>query len=407
MLLRLCVFSFVISLVATTCTNFYPGAIDKLSRLSPQNTVQALSYLDDGAYDDFRQLTRIATSTLSPEDVTALRCSVKQVLMDHYNQRSLFMKILGLVSFYNIITVATILALIIFLMFLLKDIIIIASLYVSIVIIQLLFNGHLLKLCGIVISVLLVCFKGPPVPWLWWMYFFDEYSPWLGLLVFKYTSYFIVRSICPKSKQEDKLTLLSIIVGAMATLYHEDWLLGVDTVLLLYSYRGFFYKSCSGGYETGLSTNENLFHCSLISWVLVPSFIYNRIYNPVFYEFIVPFETGVMFWGTFVGLLCLLILSDLDYVRLTFKGNNIMFLWMQVLMFASCLLSMYFGTILNIDCLKNIGGTFIILWGLDLQRIICCEFKNRSLTFIFFMVFVNLAVLRYWLQHYPEYFILG
>lgn len=76
-------------------------------------------------------------------------------------------------------------------------------------------------------------------------------------------------------------------------------------------------------------------------------------------------------------------------------------------MFLICLACMYFGSMLEISSLKSLGGTYVVLWGLDVQRTIMSSFKDISLTPIFFLGFINLALLRYWIQNYPGYFIIG
>lgn len=118
------------------------------------------------------------------------------------------------------------------------------------------------------------------------------------------------------------------------------------------------------------------------------------------YETLVVFETGILFWGTFVGLLSGLIISDNDYIQYHVNRHKCnvssIYLWSNVFMFLICLAFIYFGSMLKI--LKSLGGTYMVFWSLDVQTIIMLLFKDISLTTIFSLDSKNP------LWKYPSYF---
>ena len=422
----------VVALVTTVfaaCSETYPGAYEKISRLSPDNTVEALNLLEKGNHTDFLTLTRIDSSNLTMEEIAAVKCSIQTALLAHFNHQSFFMKMLGLITFYNIVTVLAVCTFAIFIILLCKDIAFFVAFYVGSFIIKLLFSGRILKFSGMVLSVLLLCFKEAPCTWTRIAFFFDEYTPLLGLFIFAGTSWYIETGILNtingnkkkytyrngsypvvKISEEDAMSYLMLLwlaVGITATIYHNHWMLGVVTSLVLFGRCGFFGKSVYGGYQVGFESSAGLVNCLITAVILVPGYIAIRINSPVLYETLKAFETGIMFWGSFIGLLSLLILSDWDYIRFHMKSNVGVLMWLQTVMLTSCIATMFFGTVLEIDCLKNIGGTYLVFWALDVQRLMFRVFKDISLTPIFFILFADLAVLRYWIVNYPEYFIFG
>ncbi|CAH6419397.1 Hypothetical protein HVR_LOCUS602 [uncultured virus] len=417
----------------TKCVGTPVGAYYKLSRLSPQDTVKALDLLDAEKHDEFIILTNIHVENFNSTEVSGLRCSISETLLAHYNHQSWFMKVLGLFTFYNIVSVLAVCTFAVFIILLCKDIAFFVAIYVGTFIIQLLFSARMLEFGGVILSILFLCFKGPPCSYVRYAFFFDEYTPFLGLLIFAGTSWYIgsevldaLRNNKGTSKKvknhhekymrggpisdEDAiaaLMILWVVVGSLVTVYHDHWILGVVTVLILFGRCGFFAKSFSGGYHVGFNSTQGLINCLVVAKILVPGYIFIRMNLPDTYHVLRSFETGVVFWGPLVGLLCVLILSDWDYVKREMNASAGAFLWLQCVMFIDCLCTMYFGTVLNIDCLKNIGGTYLVLWAMDLQRVMVSQFKNISLTPIFFLAFANLALLRYWIINFPEYFIIG
>jgi hypothetical protein len=110
------------------------------------------------------------------------------------------------------------------------------------------------------------------------------------------------------------------------------------------------------------------------------------------------FETGVFFWGSFVGCLSMLILSA-GYLNDTDEHT----LLMQMLMCGHCLIMLYFGTILHISSYKSIGGTFFVLWCMNIERILFIRVKSFNKTILCGITLFNLYVIKQLISWYPEY----
>ena len=117
------------------------------------------------------------------------------------------------------------------------------------------------------------------------------------------------------------------------------------------------------------------------------------------------FENGALFFGSFIGLLSMLIMSDKYYCTWSHRTHE-MYILMQFFMVASCLVTLYFGNVLQIATLNSVGGTFLVLWLLDMQYHLFAMFGKDSLLIILAVVGVNLYGIRYFILHHRDYFIL-
>jgi hypothetical protein len=73
------------------------------------------------------------------------------------------------------------------------------------------------------------------------------------------------------------------------------------------------------------------------------------------------FESGALFLGSFVGYLGLLILSSRWYAQ---KGAA-HWIGLQILTITLGLLAIYLGSMLGLESLQKIGGTFLVLWAIE------------------------------------------
>lgn len=116
--------------------------------------------------------------------------------------------------------------------------------------------------------------------------------------------------------------------------------------------------------------------------------------------FLKIFETSIFFWGTLVASVCIFIVSDECYNN----TNRLFSKYMRPIAVMYYLLLIYFGTIFNIPSYKGIGGTFLVLWILDLERMILCRICNYGTTYLF-ITLINFYNIKILLDTYPEYFI--
>jgi hypothetical protein len=194
-------------------------------------------------------------------------------------------------------------------------------------------------------------------------------------------------------------------VCAIVAIYHQNWLIGVLTVMMIFFTFGFLFGVMCGGYYIGFVDSDYIERCLIVS-LLLNGFMIGTASGLItgnILEYSKIFETGVYFVGSFVGSIAMLILSD-EYYIMRKKNYNIgVFLLMQMLMGLYCFGMMYFGNILNITSYKSIGGTFFVLWGLSIERTVLQKLGTNYMTIILGIVLVNLWFVKQLINWYPEY----
>jgi hypothetical protein len=180
------------------------------------------------------------------------------------------------------------------------------------------------------------------------------------------------------------------------------------TVIYVFKTFGFMVGSTFMGYHTGFNGRNTVIRCLLVSLFLnafmlliKTGFIEGKIVLATG-----PFETGIYFWATFVGLVAMLIQSDEHYLDYHQMYNIGLFAVLQFSMAIYCLALMFLGSMLNIASYQNLGGTFMVLWGLDLERTILTKFKSGNRTIFLLIILANLYLLKQLITLYPEYFII-
>lgn len=372
----------------------------QLSRLSPEETVLATQLYYESKLEAFTNLTGIDVGTV---EETTLKTALHQATLDHIHHRSFFAKVANLITFYNAISVAAVLVLVALIFLLARDLILFILASCSLIVIKILLSGNVIRYGGTFLAIFLMVFPESPIPQLNWLFFLDEYTPLVGQLILIGVSHYIA----PKTFAH--ALVVNIIIGCLNTVYHGHWALGVLTVLLMYVRVGFFAVGLFGVYIIGFDNRTSMYRCLFLSAILVPAFICLRLYLPVEYLFLQGFETGIIFWGGFIGHLALLIVTDYDFMIRYRRYEQEKLVWI-VAQFV--VIGVYFGSILvgsqlEYACLKSFGGTFLVFWALDLQRIATLHIGGRNLRILLFLMLINLCGLRYLILNYPEYFLLG
>jgi len=302
---------------------------------------------------------------------------------------------------------------------------------------DLILNKYFLHMLGLGLSVTTMLLKPGHFdnPVMDVIFLFDWLTPLFGCLLFGVTAFFmnldwmndlekssrrrVYRSKPSESNQYLGVAWLVTLVWTMVATYQQNWLVGVSAVIMLFAVCGFVVGSMFGGYYTGFWGHEQMIRCLVLSVVLnaiMLGFQTGVITGPIT-NYITIFETGVQFWGTMVGLIAMLILTDEMYIPYSFydvrhyNDRNFRYvayyLIMQTFMGIYCLATMYFGSIFYITSLKSLGGTFLVLWGLNFERTVLKRLSNGWLTGTLFVVLVNLYGVYKFSQLYPEYWIWG
>ncbi|ARF11929.1 hypothetical protein Klosneuvirus_3_64 [Klosneuvirus KNV1] len=388
-----------------------------IDKLSLPNAVHALTLSDEieksqneTLKQDYQKLTGMNYSWDQ-------RSQLLDIIMKNSENKSFAAKIAGLLTFQNVVlTLAVLVA---------------VALVVSVAH-DLILNKYFLYMVGLGLSVTTMLLKPGQFenPMMDVIFLFDWLTPLFGCLLFGVTAFFMNldwtndfekssqrRVYRPKTSDSNPFIGVGWFVTLVWTsiaIYQQNWLVGVSAVIILFAVCGFVMGSMFGGYYTGFGGHGQMVRCLVLSVVLnsvMLGFQTKAITGPIT-NYITIFETGVQFWGTMVGLIAMLILTDEMYIPYSFYKEDktkyvAYYLFMQTFMGIYCLTTMYFGSIFYISSLKSLGGTFLVLWGLNFERTVLKRLSNGWLTGTLFVVLVNLYGVYKFSQMYPEYWIWG
>ena len=117
----------------------------------------------------------------------------------------------------------------------------------------------------------------------------------------------------------------------------------------------------------------------------------------------IPFTRPLIFLGTFVYFIGLIILSSRWYR--SWQNRRFIFILLQIITFTSGLSMMFFGPMLEIPFIQSIGGTMFVLWLLQKYAEIA-PWNDFWLGTCSLLGFGGILYgFAYFLQSHPEYFI--
>ena len=402
----------------------------KIEKMSIDQAIRTLELMDKITLSN-DTVDRDKFKNLTDYDYNeSLRYDLYEIIHKNANHTSFFMKMMGFVTIQNTILLGMVIIGVGFVFSLARDVVLMLGSYIALLIVQILLNKKLMYIKGLLFSSIVMYFKPNEIEnvYLKYLFIFDWLTPLFGCIIFGIISFKIYDDLIRddngnyefdkkyKNKHggynnKNSYVLPGLFVTAVwsvMTVYHQNWLIGVMSVMMLFFTCGFLLGSMFGGYYVGFDDDESIGRCFLISLVLnslVIAFKTGFIVNAVT-EYISVFETGICFWGSIIGCLGMLILSDQTYMKHkeNYTVENLLF--RQVVMGAYCLSLMYFGSILNIQSYKSISGTFLVLWGLDLERVFVQNCKLH-LTLVLGIILANLYMLYKLVSWYPEYCIMS
>lgn len=385
---------------------------DKVKKLSFEDT---LSYLDKLVQSDTKEVDT-QFDIHSVEERSKFKDDLLHLLQDHQYQRSWFAHFAGLVTFKNILLSLTVLIGIVFVVSLCKDILIVLGRVFGDMIWYLLTSKYIMYTLGYSLSG--ICFFKPDlITQFPYLDFFEQFYPLFGLLLFSVTFFFtLIQTSDGKGDKEkflrDYYQFINIL-WILASLYTQISFMGTLTIILTFGNAGFIIGSYYGhGVQSGFKEKENLHNCLFLSILLNGIIIYTKFAQSPLHAFGV-FETGIEFWGTFVGSIAGLIVSTDFYMKSRyreFRGkepqNLFARFWASKFLFTLyCLFLMYTGTVFNVNSYTNLGGTFMAFCAIDIEYYVLRDFKSQSLTGICFIALVNLYLLKQAITYYPQYFL--
>ena len=152
---------------------------------------------------------------------------------------------------------------------------------------------------------------------------------------------------------------LLFIAWSAAAVYYSSTLLGFIAVAAFVSALGFSIIVTPLCYFIGFKDDEAIVRGTLAGGTMVGIYTLIATTGIVVPTYLEIFRTGVMWIGTFVYFIGLLIMASKYY------SKDFQYLFMQALMIASGVLAIGVGSLYEIATLQRIGGTLFYLYVIE------------------------------------------
>lgn len=394
---------------STGCTD---SAIAKIKKFSTDQCIEVLSLMNNIVKDGLTQekndlLVHSISCQYKSFDKSIVENAIYDVMRENALHKSWYYRMLGLFTFTNILWICLVFISVLFVVFLAWDIL----KHVSLELLKIIFTKQNMYLIGYGISFLYLFYKidddkGNLEP----LFIFSHQCSLFGALMFNVVTYILIVDIVSKTNSQSEIKAKADLGQSMITimyivsaLYHQNNMIGTLTVMYIFSWLGFSMGAVFGGYQFGFKNSNSLQRCLGISIILNSLFGYFRVFGyKEEYSMLTVFETGVLFWATFIGLLALLILQT----GYTSGSNNkdAKYLY-RFIMIPGCFFLMYLGTVYDIEPYKNLGGTYLMFVLLDVEKDIFLSIGIDHITFFLFVICLTLYGLIYIITKHSEYFI--
>ncbi|CAF1126068.1 unnamed protein product [Didymodactylos carnosus] len=225
----------------------------------------------------------------------------------------------------------------------------------------------------------------------------------LGCLLFLATLSFTVTLHFSRQKNVGlAMAWICFFVWAAVAVYHQSREAGYLAVMALESSLGFVMFAGELVIMIGFQ-NESVIPsatvASLISLLIGSILQLQRRSNIL----TIPFTRPLLFLGTFVYFIGLIILSSRLYSGR--QGKYPVYWLLQLITFLSCLAAMFFGPMLELPFIQAIGGTMFVIWLLE-KYVEIVPWKSTLIVICGLLGFgVLLYGFAYFLRMYPEYLI--
>ncbi len=414
--------SFFLFFIALTNATTSPS-LNRVKKLSPQNTTDLMICITALKYDISNEPCQTMYRTMTGEEynittATSIMKNLRQLQEDHLNRKSWYSRMLGLITFSNILLLLITIVAVAFLFAFMGSILLFFAAVAAQIFYRIFLSRLSFYIYGAVLIYLTIGFNYTRdiVGTSWEKYYFlDHYSVVFGSIILGIMTIDIFNTYFHELKNNTTVALgVLAFLYAVISIAHDQWVISTLSVWMVYAAFGFFASPMPGGYVVGFNRNKQLQRCVIISWIIVSFYMAFKIgiIQTEYTRVLDLFENGCLFFGTFIGLLCMLIMSDEYYcqyylVKNYSSYNNFrnVYYFMQFIMLSSCLVCMFFGTVYSLSIVKGVSGTFIVLHLLDMEYHFLQKFKTGGLTGILFVLGVNLWAVRYYIMYYREYFI--
>ncbi|AFZ44312.1 hypothetical protein PCC7418_2152 [Halothece sp. PCC 7418] len=190
--------------------------------------------------------------------------------------------------------------------------------------------------------------------------------------------------------------VMALLWSAIALLY-ESTAIGFITIIALEAYLGFFIAAQPGIYLLGFTSRSLLPRAVLSSLILLVFYITIRL-TVIDLPYFSIFAPGVLFVGTFVYFLGLLIWSSKWYSR-----EKSEYAILQPITILSGAIALYLGTVGHIPQLQGIGGTFFFLY--VIEKYFELPWSQKTIVWATLGLSTLLFTSAWIMKQYPEYFL--
>ena len=396
----------------------------KLESLSSDEAIYALKIIDqiENVNDtgEMAQLNNLFNGITGEDYNISCRKQLYEIIANNAANIGIYSKIHGLLSFKNFLLVCMVAVGVAFVISFMFNIVCMLGAYVGMLFYKIFLTKYSLYAQGLLLSFVTLCFRVDQItnPYIKYLFIFDQMTPLFGAIVFYIVMLSMVTDYIstPKSKFNVKYVLATdIFVGtvwAAAAIHHNNKIIGIIVIIMIFKTCGFLFGSVYFGYYTGFNQNDgSLSNCALVSIVLntIMIFVKAGFITGNVTAYLNIFDTGIYFWATLVGAVAMLVMSDEYYIKQKYDNADdraLIFIITQFMMVIYCLALIYLGNVFYITSYQGIGGTFLVLWALDIERTFLQKFKQGSTTIFLFIILVNLYCIKQYITWYPEYFII-
>lgn len=393
------------------CTNGYTQ-IEKLSTDESISILKMIDNFEQSDNDTIKEALHLKIKNLTGQNYSVnLKQDLYENIGQNFNHTSISSKLIALILFKNVIIVIMVCVGVAFCISLAIFMYGLFAPFIDFLVIKILLNKHFMYGMGLLTSTTLMIVKPEQITnyYVKLLYIFDWLTPLFGCIIFGIVTFIIFMDVTrDKHNKEYNLPLIGafiIIVWFLDAIYLENWLIGVATIIMLFFTNGFLFGTMPEGFYGGFESKTSVTRCLITSVSLnaIMLFVKTGFITGNFVKYAQIFESGIFVWATLVGSLSMLILTKLFEFNNFASKTSVEFVMMNIVTTLYYLGIIFFGTILNISGYKSIGGTFLVLFGLDMERCILRKFSNGNTTIALFIVLVNLYMVKELIGMFPEY----
>lgn len=340
--------------------------------------------------------------------------SLLQVSNQHINHASWYYKARSIVTFTNLIALLIVFFLIIFVVSLFYDLIITFGL-LSIEIIIMLMGGNLKFYSSYLLFGYLLyrnpnslCYLGDATLIFYLICFYLMSSWHIRVIVRKNrrNAFKTANKIRNNSDQEidiESTYIVGIIIlTVVVTMLHNNYLTGTVATMLILYWNGCFLAKNRNDYAIGFNSEQSLKSTIILSSLMTTVFVLVKLdlvtLNSVMNKLML-FEYGVLFWCPLFSFVALLILCNHYTYDLKLVEN--------VIILVVLILHLYFGFLIDSNDLINLSCVFLWLFCLTFEFSYVMKVGIRKFWILCGIILVNLFVIYYVGNNYPEYLMIN